>query len=490
MDRVADKAGLAYYTPEEIAQTLAFLSGCILFFIGAFRLGWLLRIIPKAAMDAYGTAAALKVIIGQLPALFGLMGVSNAGPSFVILANVLRRLRFSTLDAAFGLPSVAVLTLVGYLCAVLAKRNPKKRQFWNLISTLRFLVVVGFSILASYLLCREHYGGPFQTVGPIESGFIRAHIPSLPRKDHIRNLCAELPAVVLLMVVSQAALVQKLAGSNAYAVNNSQELVALGFVNMFSPCVGGYLNMGSFSSSAVLSMAGSRSPLAGVFAAMIVAMALYLFMGAFAYTPLASLAGLVIYSMFTCLPRPKALYRDLRCSPVHSLVWAASLATGVAYSLEWSLYVGTILKWLIRFAPPVTGKKILIPYPGVFVHCFPGDVCYFNQSKHLAFLSRYIQENTVDKKPPIRLHAVILDFEGVKTVDFESAQGLSGLRHELDLLAGGQPTQWRCINVDNFWAKRSLAGAGFDVEAGDRNREEVVDTVINNAKMEDRQRGI
>ncbi|PNP46781.1 hypothetical protein TGAMA5MH_01733 [Trichoderma gamsii] len=78
------------------------------------------------------------------------------------------------------------------------------------------------------------YGGPFQIVGPIESGFIRAHAPSLPRQiDALEDLATEIPAVVLIMAVSQAAMAEEFATLNGYTVNVSQELTALGVVNMF-----------------------------------------------------------------------------------------------------------------------------------------------------------------------------------------------------------------------------------------------------------------
>ncbi|KAL7971907.1 hypothetical protein HDV63DRAFT_307252 [Trichoderma sp. SZMC 28014] len=77
--RTTDFSGLGYYTPEEMAQTLAFLAGLTLLIFGALRLGWLVDWIPKAALDAFATAASLKLIIGQLPALLGIIGVSNMG---------------------------------------------------------------------------------------------------------------------------------------------------------------------------------------------------------------------------------------------------------------------------------------------------------------------------------------------------------------------------------------------------------------------------
>ncbi|KAM0522416.1 hypothetical protein ACHAPE_002006 [Trichoderma viride] len=64
------------------------------------------------------------------------------------------------------------------------------------------------SILISWFSYREHYRGPFRILGPIESGLIRAHAPSLPRQiDTLKDLVTEIPAAVLIMAVSWSFLV-------------------------------------------------------------------------------------------------------------------------------------------------------------------------------------------------------------------------------------------------------------------------------------------
>lgn len=168
--RTFDKVGLGFYTPEQVAQLLAVLSGLILAMLGVLRLGWLLRCIPKAATDAYATAVSVKLIITQLPVLLGIVGVSNEGSPFVILANVLRYLSESNVDIAFGIPSIVFLGCVAYACEFMTRRYPGQQRFWNLISTLRFPVVIALSILCSWLVYRGHYGGPIQTVGEIDPG--------------------------------------------------------------------------------------------------------------------------------------------------------------------------------------------------------------------------------------------------------------------------------------------------------------------------------
>jgi sodium-independent sulfate anion transporter 11 len=449
--RIFDKVGLGFYTPEQVAQLLAILAGLILVMIGALRLGWLLRLIPRTATDAYATAVSVKLIIGQLPALLGTVGVSNEGSSFAVLVNVIRYLGEISVDAAFGIPSIVFLGIVAYACELIIMRYPGQQRVWNLISTLRFPVVIILSILSSWLVYRGYYGGPIQTVGEIDPGFLRAHLPMVPSLDEFKNLWTELPAIVLMMAVSQAALAQKLATLNGYTVDNSQELIALGIVNVFGPCAGGYLTMGSFSSSIVLSMAGSRSQLAGIFAALMVFMALYLLMGVFAYTPLASLAGIMIYTMLVSLPRPTVLYRNWQLAPIDSLIWTVSVIMGLVYTLEWSLYVGTMASWLLNCAVSFRNRKIHYSDPGVLVYRFNSSFCFINQRHHLASVYEEHQKNF----PAVRV--IVFDFEEIDHLDLESAQGLRGLRLALD-----GNTQCHFANVNHFWVRRALVGAGFD----------------------------
>lgn len=102
----------------------------------------------------------------------------------MVLFNVIRRLKSTTVDAAFGLSALAILSISGYLCAAMARKRPGKMREWNLVSTLRFPIVIALSILISRLLQPHHYSGRFQTVGPIDPGMstILAKPPSATDK--------------------------------------------------------------------------------------------------------------------------------------------------------------------------------------------------------------------------------------------------------------------------------------------------------------------
>lgn len=164
--------GLGVYTPEDVAYAVTILSGFVLVGLGALRLGWVSNFIPRAALDAFATAACLRVMIGQLPTLFGLIGVRTKGPTHLIFADTMRNILHATVDTAFGISAFVLLATVGHLCAVMVKRHPAKQRLWGFISALRFPVTIGFSTLISYLIDHDSssFGTPFRRMDQIHSG--------------------------------------------------------------------------------------------------------------------------------------------------------------------------------------------------------------------------------------------------------------------------------------------------------------------------------
>lgn len=123
-----------------------------------------------------------------------------------------------------------------------------------------------------------------------------------------------------------------------YTIAPSQEIVALGVANLFSPFVGGYVCTGSFGASAVLSKSGVRTPLAGLFSAMLLILALYALTSVFYYIPLPALAGLIIHAVWNFITPPATLYKYWQLSPFELLIWFVGVMVATFVSLEVSIY--------------------------------------------------------------------------------------------------------------------------------------------------------
>lgn len=277
-------------------------------------------------------------------------------------------------------------------------------------------------------------------------GFTHANIPK-PNTDLLAIVMPQLPAIAIILIIEHIAIAKAMGRMYNYTIDPSQEIVALGAANMFSPFVGGYCSTGSFGASAVLSKAGVRTPLAGLFSALVLVLALYVLTAVFYYIPNAALAGLIIHAVCNLIAPPKNLYKYWQLSPLELFIWIICVALAIFDSLETSIYAGIALSFallLVRLARTrgkflgrvqsqrvVTKKQqdasertqdygtmsdnnsthevflpldrkdasnpdieVETPYPGVFIYRFSEGYNYTNQAYHIDTLLGHIMINT------------------------------------------------------------------------------------------------
>lgn len=252
---------------------------------------------------------------------------------------------------------------------------------------------------------------------------------------------------MLILVIEHVAIAKSFGKQFGYQVNPSQEIMAQGTANLLGPFLGGYACTGSFGASAVLVKAGVKTPLAGVFSALILLLALYALTTVFYYIPRAALAGLIIHAVLNLVASPKTCYKYWRLSPFEFGIWIVGVIVAIFTGLETSIYttIGLSLFLLsLRIARtngqflgripihpvavdlnvdsdrhihnsglpknnladrdayiPLERKDasnpeavVRSPYPGVFVYRFPEGFNYLNQTLQLNNLSGYILAHT------------------------------------------------------------------------------------------------
>ncbi|KAI0600360.1 sulfate permease [Biscogniauxia sp. FL1348] len=133
------------------------------------------------------------------------------------------------------------------------------------------------------------------------------------------------------------------------------------------------------------------------------------------------------------------------------------------------------------------------PQPGIFIYRFTDGLNYLNQEQHIDTLLARVMKDTRrttvahynhpgdrpwNEHPPPKsesrcpnepdleslkptLKAIVLDCSAINNVDIGSVEGLIGLRTQLDRWASPDPVEWHFACLDNRWARRALAAAGF-----------------------------
>lgn len=363
------------YTNEDIAKAVSAISGLILLGAGLVRLGWVIEFIPYIPISAFVTAAAVTIMATQFPTLMGITGVNTRAPPYLVIINSLKGLPRTQVDAAIGLSSIVLLYAIRYFCSAMETRYPAKKKMWAIISSLRLTFTMLLYTFISWLVNRTNTGkSPFRIVGHIERGKIAdvSLCNSMTCKKKLRDIpgfkhagppplgqelaslvLPEIPAMLIILVIEHVAIAKSFARTFGYTVTPSQEILAQGTSNFFGTFVGGYACTGSFGASAVLSKAGVRTPLAGLFSAVTLVLALFALPAVFYYIPMAALAGLIIHAVANLPTRPKTLYRYWQLSPLEFIIWWAGIFVAIFVSLEVSIYVticASLALLLIRLA--------------------------------------------------------------------------------------------------------------------------------------------
>ena len=229
--------GTAEY--NALTSTLAILIGFFFLLFGAMRMGWVAAFVSTPVMRGFIEGLVYVTIIGQVPHLIGIEGVS--GNFFTKVWNVLQHLS----DASFAPVLTGLLSLTAMqLLRHFAPRVPAA------------LIVMIVATASIGLLGGEAAG--VHVAGHVPSGLPHLVVPSF----EIATLQALAPGALAIVLVGYA---ESLGAAKAAAIESggdidpNQELVALGPANIFSGLFGGFLVVGSLSKTSVAIAADARS---------------------------------------------------------------------------------------------------------------------------------------------------------------------------------------------------------------------------------------
>lgn len=153
---------------------------------------------------------------------------------------------------------------------------------------------------------------------------------------------SELPATIIVLIIEHIAISKSFGRINNYVINPSQELIAVGITNLVGPFLGAYPATGSFSRTAIKSKAGVRTPLAGLFTAVLVLLALYALTKMFYYIPSASLSAIIIHAVGDLISPPSTVYRFWELSPIEVIIFFGGVILTVFTSIEIGIYFTVI----------------------------------------------------------------------------------------------------------------------------------------------------
>ncbi len=263
-----------------MAIALAFLVGGIQFFLGVFRMGFLVNFLSRPVISGFTSAAALIIMFSQLKYLLGI-DMEGSSQLHQVVWNAFQKLgEVNPYDLGIG--------VTGILLMVLLKKWNKRLPY--------ILIVVVLGILSVYFFQLVPHG--VGIVGEIPKGLPSVGMPEI-RWSVLMDLW---PIALTLALIGYMEAITISKGvedkMNGDQLKPNKELVALGLSNMVGSLFQSYPVTSSFSRSAIYYEANPRTNLATLFTAVMVLLTLLFLTPLFYYLPNAVLASIIMVSVY------------------------------------------------------------------------------------------------------------------------------------------------------------------------------------------------
>ena len=301
---------------------LTFLAGIFQWLMGLLKFGALANFVSHSVVLGFTLGAAVVIALGQLPNALGLdiPGKATALDSLMTLLAHMREFDSASLG----------LALATLLVGVVFKRWLPR---WPGL----MIALVSASLV---VWCWPQVFGHVRLV----QSFVASLPPFSPLPLDLEAILRLLPSAVavgMLGLVTSLSIARSLAARSQQMLDANQEIRAQGLSNVVGALFSGYLSSGSFTRSGLSFEAGARSPLAGVFSALWVA--LFAVTGAklIAHIPIPAMAGGILLISWGLVDTRgiRALWRVSRAE------FAVMALTGVAtllLELQTAIYAGVL----------------------------------------------------------------------------------------------------------------------------------------------------
>jgi len=320
--------GSAHYIG--LVLTLTLMVGVLQLAMGLLRMGTLVNFISHSVVVGFTAGAALLIIASQIKNFFGIHIASGAHFHQVIgqfVAQFQHINPYVTAVAAFTL-------LIGVACK---KFLPK---FPYMIAAM--VAGSGFTIALEQVLMADT---GIRTVGALPAGLPPFSVPDMSL-DSIRLLMTSALAITVLALTEAVSIARAIAAKSGQRIDGNQEFIGQGLSNIAGSFFSGYASSGSFNRSGLNYEAGAKTPLASIFAALMLLLILLLVAPLAAYLPISAMAAILFMVGYGLIDFHHIRW-VLKTSREESAVLVTTLMATLLMELESAIYVGVILSLMI-----------------------------------------------------------------------------------------------------------------------------------------------
>ena len=315
------------------------MAGAILFAMGAFRLGSLVRFIPISIVIGFTTGIAAIIALSQVKDLLGLtIGKmpSNFFSQIGALGSALHTLNWMAPVVGFS----CLLVILVWPTHEAAKPGNWRYLTAKLPATIVVLVASALAVWA--------FDVRVETIGSRFGGLPRGlPAPALPAFDWAtaQNLAGPAISIALLGAIESLLCARVADGLIGDRHDPNQELMAQGAANFAAPLFGGIAVTGTIARTMTNVKSGGRTPVAGLVHAAVLLMVVLVLAPFASHVPLAALAAVLLWVAYNMVP-----WRELaslkRFSLFYRAILLSTLTLTVVFDLTVAVEVGLVLSTL------------------------------------------------------------------------------------------------------------------------------------------------
>ena len=458
MSTLAEPFSPAYV---QLVLLATFLTGVFQLAMGLGRMGFLVNFISHTVVVGFTAGAGLLIAGTQIQHFFGIP--MERGMSFVetIQAFVTR---FTELD-----PYVTLVGLVTLLVGVVVRRRYPKFPYMIAAMLVGTMFTLGLVALLDFI----DYKATIQTVTPLSAALPQFSVPPFSL-EALRKTASIAVAITMLGLTEAVSISRAIALRSEQRVNGNQEFIGQGLSNVVGSFFSAYASSGSFNRSGLNYEAGAKTPLASVFASLML-VAILLLVAPFArFLPIPTMAA-ILFMVAWGLIDFKAVRSILRTSRSESAVLAVTLVATLTAQLEFAIYIGVLLSLMLYLSRTARPRIVDVkPDPGEHSYLFTAQsglpdcpqikIVRVNGSIFFGAVDHVQRElQLIDAETPTQKH-LLIDATGVNFIDIAGAEMLA-LEAKRRRRLGGALYLYR-VNED---VRKLLERGGYLEDIGKEN---------------------
>ena len=319
------------------------LAGGLLFTMGLFKLGALVRYVPVPIIIGFTNGIAVLIALSQVKDLLGLDIEKMPSDFFAQIQALWQHLgSFNPLAPAIGLACLAVVAL--WPKSYTMPEHPT--GLWGKLRRLAAHLPGTIIALAGATLATALFALPVETIGS-RFGGIPQSLPAFELPDFNWTTVKQLliPTLTIALLGAIESLLCARVADNATEFprhDPNQELMAQGVANVVTPFFGGIPATGTIARTVTNIRAGAATPVAGIVHALTLLAVVLLAAPLAVHVPLAALAGILMFVAWN-MGEWHEFARLKRFSPQYRTILVGTFVLTVVFDLTVAVEVGLVL---------------------------------------------------------------------------------------------------------------------------------------------------